>query len=188
MKTLHIFDFDDTLIRSDSMVRVHHHDGAETELSSGAFATYVEQPGDVFDYSDFEDYPPNANLIDQVFAELQASIALDGVSNVVILSARSAPQPIRDFLADQGIEGVEIVTTGTTSPMAKARYILDRVKNEDFDQVRVFEDNTQNLRTIRKVIEPTGIRLQSNRVTTRGVITEALRSGSVYSPWDFTNI
>jgi len=188
MKTLHIFDFDDTLIRSDSMVRVHHHDGTETEMSSEEYATYVEQPGDVFDYSDFEDYPPNASLIEQVFAELQSAIAMDGLANVVILSARSADQPIREFLADNNIKGIEIVTTGSTNPMDKARYILDRVKNEDFDQVRVFEDNTQNIRTIRKVMDSTGVRLQSNRVTPHGVIAEGSRRVPIYSPWDFTGI
>ena len=188
MSTLHIFDFDDTLVRSDSMVRVHHHDGTETEMDSGEFANYVEQPGDIFDFDDFDDYPPNAELIEQVFAELKSSLALDGPSNVVILTARSNPKPVRDFLSDMGIEGIDVVTTGTSNPMAKARYVLDRVKTGTFDEVRVFEDNAQNIRTIRKVIEPTGVRLQSNRVTSRGVIAEGRREISAYSPWDFTDL
>ena len=188
MKTLHIFDFDDTLVRSDSMVRVHHRDGTETEMDSGEFANYEEQPGDVFDYDDFDNYPPNAETIDQVFAELKSALALDGPNNVVILTARSNPRPVREFLSDMGIDGIEIVATGTSSPMAKAQYVLDRVNNGTFDEVRVFEDNAQNIRTIRKVIEPTGARLQSNRVTTSGVISEGFRRVSDYSPWDFTGI
>ena len=188
MSTLHIFDFDDTLVRSDSMVRVHHHDGTETEMDSGEFASYVEQPGDVFDFDDFDDYPPNAELIEQVFAELQSSLALDGPNNVVILTARSNPQPVREFLSDMGIKGIDIVATGTSNPMAKARYVLDRVNTGTFDEVRVFEDNAQNIRTIRKVVEPTGVKLQSNRVTSRGVISEGRQIGSAYSPWDFANL
>jgi hypothetical protein len=170
------------------MVRIHHRDGTETELDSGEFSSYVEQPGDVFDFDDFDAYPSNASLIDQVFAELKSAIAMDGAGNVVILTARSNPKPVREFLSDSGIDGIEIVTTGTSNPMAKARYILDRVNNGTFDEVRVFEDNAQNIRTIRKVIEPTGVRLQSNRVTARGVIREGLVRPSVYSLWDLSDV
>ena len=48
--------------------------------------------------------------------------------------------------------------------MAKARYVLDRVMKDDFDEVIVFEDNVRNLRTIRKELTPTGIKLKTNRV------------------------
>ena len=90
-------------------------------------------------------YPPNAQIIEEVFAELRAAIALDGPGAVVILTARSNAEPVRDFLSDNNIKGIEIKTTGTANSMAKARYILDRLKNEDFNEVRVFEDNTNNI-------------------------------------------
>lgn len=188
MKVLHIFDFDDTLIRSDDTVYIHHADGTETELDSEEFAKYVEQPGDVFDFSSFDEYPPNANLIEQVFSELKSSIALDGLGSVVILTARSNPVPVREFLSDNGIDGIEIVATGTSNPMAKAQYVLNRVKTGDFNEVRVFEDNVQNIRTIEKVVEPTGVRLRSNRVASSGVLSEGRRGPYTYSPWDFSNV
>lgn len=172
MATLHIFDFDDTLVRSDSLIRITHADGSKEELSSEEYAKYREKPGDQFDFSDFDAYPPNAQIIEEVFAELRAAIALDGPNSVVILTARSNPAPVRQFLEDNNIKGIEIRATGSASSMTKARYVLDRVKNENFDEVRVFEDNTSNIRTIQRVIEPTGVRLLSNRVTKQGVRTE----------------
>ena len=59
--------------------------------------------------------------------------------------------------------------------MTKARYVLGRLKNEDFDEVEIFEDNARNIRTIQKVIEPTGVRFKSNRVTRGGIQAEAKR-------------
>lgn len=173
MATLHIFDFDDTLVRSDSLIRITHADGSMEELSSEEYAKYREKPGDQFDFSDFDAYPPNAQIIEEVFAELRAAIALDGIQSVVILTARSNPDPVRQFLEDNNIKGIEIRATGSASSMAKARYVLDRIKSDNFDEVRVFEDNASNIRTIQKVIEPTGVRLMSNRVTKQGVHTES---------------
>ena len=72
MATLHIFDFDDTLVRSDSMIRITHADNSHEILDSEEYAAYKEQPGDKFDYSDFDAYPPNAQIIEAVFAELRA--------------------------------------------------------------------------------------------------------------------
>jgi hypothetical protein len=172
MATLHIFDFDDTLVRSDSMIRITHADGSKEVLSSEEYAKYREQPGDQLDFSDFDDYPANPRIIDEVFAELRAAIALDGAQSVVILTARSNPTPVQQFLEDNNITGVEIQATGSTSSMAKARYVLNRLKEGDFNEVRVFEDNARNIRTIQKVVEPTGVVFKSNRVTKKGVYAE----------------
>jgi len=170
MATLHIFDFDDTLITSDSSVRITHADDSQEVITSEEFADYKEKSGDQFDFSDFDVYPANAQIIEEVFAALRTAIALDGPGSVVILTARSNPKPVREFLKAHNIDGIEVRATGSASPMAKAQYVLDRLKNEDFDAVEVFEDNARNIRTIQKVVEPTGVRFKSNRVTRQGVI------------------
>jgi hypothetical protein len=172
MSTLHIFDFDDTLVRSAEKIRIIHADGTEELLSSSEFAGYNELPGDQYDFSAFDEYPTNATIVENVFAELRAAMALDGPGSVVILTARSNISPVQQFLSDSGIKGINVVGTGSDNPMDKARYILERVKGGDYEEVRVFEDNTRNIRTIRKVIEPTGIRLQTNRVTRKGVFSK----------------
>lgn len=172
MPTLHMFDFDDTLVRADDKIRIIHMDGTEELLSSEEFAEYDEMPGDQYDFSDFDRYPTNPTIVENVFAELRAAIALDGASSVVILTARSNTAPVKQFLEDNNIKGIDIVGTASDNPMRKAEYILDRIKNGDYDEVRVFEDNTRNIRTIRKVIEPTGVRLQTNRVTRKGVVSQ----------------
>jgi len=169
MPTLHIFDFDDTLVRSDSVVKIIHPKGNEEVLSSEAYASYVPTGEEIFDFSDFDSYPTNPRIIDEVFAELRAAIALDGPHSVVILTARQNSQPVQEFLDNNKIPSIHIEAVGTSNPMDKAKYILKRVKDDLFDEVRVFEDNVKNLRTIRKVMDNKGIQLQTNRVTRSGV-------------------
>ena len=174
MNVLYIFDFDDTLIDSDAEVKVRHGDGTVTRMSSEKYAKYKELDDDVFDFSDFDAYPRNAEIIGPVFAELRSAIASSGPSNVVILTARSNPDPVEFFLKENNVAGIDIVAVGTSDPSAKAFYILDRVKNDGYDEVVVFEDNVKNIRKIRKVLTDAGTKLQTNRVR-NGRIVDVVR-------------
>lgn len=164
MGTLYIFDFDDTLVSSDASIRVKHMDGAKTEMSSEEYAKYTSQIGDEFDFSDFDAYPKNAEMIEPVFAELRSAIALEGPGNVVILTARSNPSPVKAFLEANRIPRIDVVAVGSPNPYEKANYILDRVKDDRYDQVVVFEDNARNIRSIRKVLVGNKTKITTNRV------------------------
>jgi hypothetical protein len=165
MNTLHIFDFDDTLVRSDSKVRVKDSLGNIKELSSEEYASYKEKPDEHLDFSDFDTYPKNPEIIEPVFAHLRAAIALSGSENTVILTARSNPGPVKLFLSLNKIPDIHVEAVGSSDPMAKALYILDRLRlDQNIQEVRVFEDNVRNIRTIQKVVSKTGTRLKTNRV------------------------
>lgn len=169
MSVLHVFDFDDTLIRSDTNIIVNKKDGTKLELNSTEYKHYKPESGDEFDYSEFDKYPFEAQIIENVFAELRAAVALDGPGSVVILTARQNPEPVKNFLKDNDLQGVSVIATGSDSPYAKAHYILGRLKNEGFNEAIVFEDNVKNIRTIRKVVTDAGFKLQTNRVTKKMV-------------------
>ena len=170
MSTLYIFDFDDTLVDSEAEIRITHKDGTKTSMSSEEYAKYPERDGDNFDFSDFDTYPKNAELIEPVFDQLKDAITDAGASNVVILTARSNPTPVRLFLKNNKIPSISIVAVGTSDPRAKAMYILDRVKKRDHDKVVVFEDNVKNIRTIRATLTKEGIRLTTNRVSNGRIV------------------
>jgi hypothetical protein len=178
MATLHIFDFDDTLVSSEAKVYVSKASGETLEMSSEDYTKYRPAEGDTQDFSDFDSYPQNPEIIEPVFAELRSAIALDGPSAVVILTARSNPSPVRAFLDANKIPKIEIKATGSSSPMEKAKYILDRVMQEDIDEVIVFEDNVRNLRTIRKELTPTGVKLKTNRVS-NGIVSKMIEDISL---------
>ena len=177
MSTLHIFDFDDTLVDSEAEVRITHQDGTKSSMSSEEYAKYVEKEGDNFDFTDFDTYPKNAELIGPVFNQFKDAINSSGIENVVILTARSNATPVSLFLKNNNIPPINIVAVGTSDPRAKAMYILDRVKKRDHDQVVVFEDNVKNIRTIRATLTEEGIRLTTNRVSNGQIVdvkTESL--------------
>ena len=53
-KKLRIFDFDDTLVKTNSFIYVTHKDGRKSKLNPGQYAVYNEKPGDVMDFTDFQ--------------------------------------------------------------------------------------------------------------------------------------
>ena len=172
MGVLHIFDFDDTLVNSKSKVRISHADGSSSELQSSEYATYDEKPGDVMDFSDFDSYPQEAEIIEDVFSELSAAIEKDGIESVVILTARAEADPVREFMEHSGISNISVHAVGSSDPKDKAKYVLERLKEKSVNLIRVFEDNARNLREIRKVVRKNGeVKLQTYRVVDGEIFT-----------------
>jgi HAD superfamily hydrolase (TIGR01509 family) len=181
MTILYIFDFDDTLIDSEASIRITHDNGSKSVMSSEDYAKYTASPGDEFDFTDFDAYPKNPEIIEPVFAELRSAIIAAGKKSVVILTARSNPVPVRLFLSENNIPDIDIETTGTSDPNAKARFILDKVKSESYEEVIVFEDNVRNIRTIRKVLTQEGIRLKTNRVRNGKIVSTKTENRKGYN-------
>ena len=189
MKSLFIFDFDDTLLDSAAEVRVTHEDGTTSSMSSEKYAKYEEKPGDTFDFSDFDAYPQNAEIIEPVFAELRSAIALSGPQNVIILTARSNSSPVELFLKNSNVPAIEVVAVGSANPMAKASFVLDKVKDDAYDEVVLFEDNVKNIRTIRKVLRDGTVRLTTNRVSNGRIVdvqTESILKTLLSRNWKFS--
>lgn len=176
LSILTIFDFDDTLVKSHgSRVRIVHADGSKSDMSTEEYAKYVDQPGDIPDYSDFDRYPHGAIPIENSFREIKT--AIEEGHDVVVLTARKSGDPVRDFLYDHGISGFKVVAVGSSNPMEKARFVIDKIKNSNFDLVQVYEDNMQNIRAIKKVVDDHGTRFRSVRVASDGshITLESLR-------------
>ena len=173
-KVLSIFDFDDTLIKSTARVRVIHKDGSEEMLSSAEYAEYTPLPGDDFGFEEFDSYPPGAEPIDSTFGALNNAISKHGADNIVILTARSADKPVRQYLSDQGIKGIDIQAMGDAAPQAKAKYVMSRLKSGDYEMVHVYEDNANNIRAIKRVVDETGIKFQSTLVSESKTCLERL--------------
>ena len=53
-KTLHVYDFDDTLVKTETSVYVVDNKGNKRALSSHEFATHKLQPGEKYDFSEFD--------------------------------------------------------------------------------------------------------------------------------------
>lgn len=151
--TLFIFDFDDTLVFSGAVVHITHADGSKESLESHEFATYQEQPGDQFDYSEFDTYPPDGKIIKRTFKKMLETISAHGADNVIVLSARGNPAPMEKFLSDQGLSSnIQIVGVGSSNPQDKASFVEEKLKTGQWSSVEIFEDSIANINAIGSMI------------------------------------
>jgi|TARA_Y100000310_G_scaffold328677_1_gene397192 hypothetical protein len=164
MAVLHIFDFDDTLVRSEAVIYLIRPDGTREALTSDEYAQYHPQGDEEFDFSEFDVYPINPRIIADVFGELKSAVSQDGLDSVVILTARAEEAPVRQFMADNGVPGIEVHATGTSNPMAKALFVLNKVGDGEFGAVRLFEDNPENIRAIGRVLAPLDVELEPHLI------------------------
>ncbi len=176
-RPFYIFDFDDTLVFSGAAVHVTHLDGTSESLESHEFATYVEQPGDEFDFSEFDIYPPDGQIINKTFKQLQQAISSAGIDSVVVLSARGKAGPMRQFLSDHGLSSnIEIVGVGDANPAAKVRFVDEKIKGGRFTEVILFEDSVANINAIRAHIADNypDITFQSNHVQAESLLRKTI--------------
>lgn len=155
---LTIFDFDDTLVTSETEVIIKHADGALSYLNSEEYAKYNAQPDDKFDYSNFDMYPKNPKRIRHTFNALED--ALGRGDHVIILTARANKRPVQEFMSNYGYN-VEIITVASANPASKAAVVMNILKTRKYDLVQVFEDSARNIRAIKKTVTDEGVRFKS---------------------------
>jgi phosphoglycolate phosphatase-like HAD superfamily hydrolase len=161
-KKLRVYDFDDTLVKTNSFIYVTHKDGKTSKLSPGQYAVYKEQPGDKFDYKDFQQVT-RPELIKGYVELLRRMVNSGGSREVFILTARSAERPVSQFIKDLGIKGVTVVALGDNNPEKKADWIEDKVK-AGFDDVFFVDDSPKNIDAVRKRLKSYNIKQKIQQV------------------------
>ena len=161
-KKLRIFDFDDTLVKTDSFIYVTHKDGKTSKLTPGQYAVYKERPGDVFDYRDFQQVT-RPELIKGYVELLKRMVNSGGSREVYILTARAVERPVSQFIKDLGINGVKVIALGDNNPEKKADWIEDRVK-EGYDDVFFVDDSPKNIDAVRKRLSNYNIKKKIQQV------------------------
>ena len=161
-KKLRIFDFDDTLVKTNSFIYVTHKDGRKSKLTPGQYAVYKERPGDEFDYKDFQQVT-RPELIKGYVELLRRMVNSGGSREVFILTARSAERPVSQFIKDLGISGVTVVALGDNNPEKKADWIEDKVK-DGFDDVYFVDDSPKNIDAVRKRLSNYNIKKKIQQV------------------------
>jgi predicted DNA-binding antitoxin AbrB/MazE fold protein len=150
-KKLRVFDFDDTLVKTKSHIYVKHSDGKETKLTPGEYAVYEPKADDQFDFSDFESVK-HPQEIKGVTKLLKTVARAEGERKVVILTARSAYKPVKDYLHDIGLENMYVVALGDSDPQKKADWIEDKIK-KGYHDVFFIDDSHKNVAAVNKLKE-----------------------------------
>ncbi len=150
-KKLRVFDFDDTLVKTKSHIYVKHGDGKESKLTPGEYAIYEPKSDDQFDFSDFEKVN-QPQEIKGVTRLLKTVVRAEGERKVVILTARSVYEPVKNYLKDIGLEGIYVVALGDSDPQKKADWIEDKIK-KGYNDVFFIDDSHKNVAAVSKLKE-----------------------------------
>jgi len=150
-KKLRVFDFDDTLVQTNSHIYITHKDGKKSKLNPGEYAVYEPKEGDDFDFSDFQKVT-DPQEIKGVTNLLKRIVNASGERTVVILTARNAYKPVKDYLHDIGLDGIYVAALGSSDPQDKADWIENKIK-KGFNDVFFIDDSHKNVSAVKKLKE-----------------------------------
>jgi len=143
---MRVFDFDDTLVSSESSVRVKHEDGEVTDLDSAAFAYFVPSGGDKIDFTDFNNVT-KPRVIKKNMDAFKEAVA-DKDARAVVLTARpkGSASAVKKFLSSLGIDNVDVVALQSSDPMDKTRWIEGNM--EGIDDIEFTDDSSKNVEAV----------------------------------------
>mgnify|MGYP003151289255 CR=1 FL=1 len=144
-KVLSVFDFDDTLAKTDSWVYVKKPDGTEQQLDPGEFAVYNPKKGEEFDFRDFDRTLRNPQIIKKNVDLLKKQLNSAG-RKVTILTARRLGAPINHFFKTLGINPY-VIALGSADPQKKADWIEDNIK-KGYDTIYFMDDSKKNVKAV----------------------------------------
>jgi hypothetical protein len=151
-KSLFVFDFDDTIARTDSKVFLVRN-GERIHMDSDEFATYQYQQGDELDFSDFNRV--EGNIIPHTLAILDD--AMSKGHKVVIVTARApgAIEGIKQFFRQNGIQPPDIYATAGSD--GKPPVLRNLLGGGTYGRVIVYEDCRKNIESLKPVADEMGI-------------------------------
>ena len=155
-KGISVFDFDDTVATSKSMVIVNMPNGSTKKITPAEFAkqhSRLEEQGAKFDFSEFNkvvDGKPGP-----LAAKMEKAINKFGNKDVFILTARpqESAQAIYDFLKGIGLEIPLSNITGLAdgTPQAKARWIVGKAA-EGYNDFYFADDVYKNVKAVQDAL------------------------------------
>lgn len=158
-KTLHVYDFDDTLVDTETSVTVITAAGDVKKLTSAEFATYKLQPGEKYDFTAFDQMIKDSKPIMKNLLQIKKSAANPNIKTT-ILTARRVAFPIMQHLKQKYNLQVYVVGVGGANPELKADWIESNVKR-GYKNIKFIDDSIKNLEAVGRRLKPyTDINLQ----------------------------
>ena len=145
-KKLRVFDFDDTLVQTNSNIYITHSNGKKSKLTPGEYAIYEPKDDDKFDFSDFEKVKQPQEI--KGVTRLLKNIVRVGGSEIVILTARAAYKPIKKYLSDIGLKDIFVVALADANPQKKADWIENKIK-DGVNDVFFIDDSHKNVSAVK---------------------------------------
>jgi hypothetical protein len=159
-KKLRVFDFDDTLVFTNSYIYVKTIDGKEKKLTPGEYALYNEKPGEEYDFRDFYSVQEPQEL-KKITKVLKRIINKNKGEGVFILTARpqAVDKHVQRYLKDIGInQRIPVVGLQSNNPKDKANWIEDKIDNEGYDDVYFADDSIKNVNAMKSMLRGKNIK------------------------------
>ena len=176
-KKLRIFDFDDTLAKTDARVFVKKKNGKEFELTASQYSVFKPEKSDKLDFSEFDGPLINPCEIKEV-ANILKNVVKAGLKHrkVAILTARGveAKESIEEFLDSLGLDSkkIEVVTLGSSDPNKKKLWIENEIKN-GYNDILFLDDSPKNIKAALELKEEyPGVKLDAREVNYASKIKE----------------
>lgn len=151
-KKLRIFDFDDTLVKTNSRVHVHRNGKRVASLSPGEYAVYEKRPGDTFDYSDFSDVKDPEEIV--WVTDILRKFISHPDNHVYILTARGVYKPIKKYLDEIGLaRRIYVVALNSADPKSKADWIEMKINTGHYDDVYFADDSVKNVQAVKNMLK-----------------------------------
>jgi hypothetical protein len=147
-KTLHVYDFDDTLVKTPTPVIVIDKDGNKKEITSHEFATHQLQPGEKYDFSKFSAIIKQSTPINKNIEQIKKSLENPSIKTT-ILTARKIAFPIMKHLRDKYSINAYVVGVGSSDPEIKADWI-ERQVQKGYNDIKFIDDSQKNLDAVEK--------------------------------------
>jgi len=148
LKQLKIFDFDDTLAKSETPVIIKKRDGSSITLTPGQFATYKMDPSDKLDFTYFNKMITKATPIKHNIELLKTYLRNPGRYKVTILTARALAFPIRYWLKKLTGQEVYVIGVAGSDPKLKADYIEKEIR-KGYTDIFFMDDSLPNVQAIK---------------------------------------
>ncbi len=145
-RSLYVFDFDDTLARSEAYIYVKKRDGSELTLDPAEYAVYKEEPGDEFDFRDFNKMLRNPVAIKDNMRDLKKALS-NRQNKVTVLTARALAFPLRYYFKKQHGISPYVVGVASADPKKKSDWIEKHIK-KGYTTIYFADDSAKNIRAV----------------------------------------
>jgi len=161
-RKIRIFDFDDTLARSNSKVIVEMPDGKSFKINATQFAkraAELESKGAEFDFTEFSKVVEGKK--GPLFEVAKKIADARGTEDLFVLTARPADAagPIKEFLKALGIDiplkNITGLADGKAS--AKGRWVMDKVA-EGYNDFYFADDAIKNVKAVKEVLDQADVK------------------------------
>ena len=156
---LFIFDFDDTLVRADGQIHVVRPDGSKIDLTPHEFYDYCLEEGEVFDFTEFDEaeLASKSFKIKTLWEIFTRTYIEHGPQAMAICTARTNPQPVINFLRNEGFDGIHVAAVGVhiagentteTNALKKKNWIANAIAQTGASHVEFWDDNARNIHRV----------------------------------------